>query len=113
MAITFTGGTTTVGSTEYFLASQSTTATYQTAKLAIEVWLDLNAMAAGDTFVLKAYEKVNGGTARVVSSTTYTNAQTVPNKRVEIGLVGEGWEISLQKTAGTDRSILWSLRQVA
>lgn len=113
MAITITGDSATIGSTEYFLASDSTTATYQTSDFGLELWLDLSALAGGDTFVLSLYEKVNGGTARVYSTTTYTDAQTPANKRIECGLVGEGWECSLQKTGGTDRSISWSIRTVA
>lgn len=113
MAIAFTGGTATISTTEYFLASASTTATYQTARLGLELWLDLNAMASGDSFRLRIYEKVNGGTARLVTDTTYSNAQSPPLKRIEVGLVGEGWEASLLRTAGADRSISWSLRQAA
>lgn len=113
MAITITKDSATISTTEYFLASDSTTATYQTSKVVLDLFLDLSAMQAGDTFVLKLYEKVNAGTARVYSSTTYTDAQTIPNKRIECGVVGEGWECSLIKTGGTDRSIAWSLRTVA
>jgi len=113
MAITLTGGSASISTTEYFLASQSTTATYQTADMAIQVFLDLSAMGAGDTFVLKFYEKVNGGTSRSFVSTTFTNAQSPAHYSSLQYIVGEGWEVSLIKTAGTDRTIPWSLRQVA
>lgn len=113
MAITLTGDSATLSTTEYFLASDSTTATYQTADVCLQLFLDLSAMQAGDTYVLRFYEKVNGGTARVFATTTFTNAQTPANWSSSQYIVGEGWECSMQRTAGTDRSIGWSLRTVA
>ena len=113
MAITLTSDSATIGSTEYFLASDSTTATYQTSDCVLQVFLDLSALGAGDTFKVQFYEKVNGGTARLFATTTFTNAQTPANWVSSQYVVGDGWEVSLQKTAGTDRAIPWSLRTVS
>jgi hypothetical protein len=113
MAITLVGDSATISTTEYFIASDSTTATYQTTDVALEVWLDLNNLAAGDSFRVRAYEKINGGTARAVYDTTFSNAQSPPVKRIEVGIVGEGWEVSILRTAGADRVIAWSIRTVA
>lgn len=114
MAITLTGGTATISTTEYFLASNSTTATEQTLDCAIQLFLDLSAMQAGDTYTLKWYERVNGQTRRqFVATTTFSNAQTPANYASSQYIVGEGWEVSLTRTAGVDRSISWSLRTVA
>jgi hypothetical protein len=113
MAITITSDSATISTTEYFLASDSTTATYQTADLGLEVWLDLSNLALNDDFRVRVYEKVNNGTARTVYDTTFSDAQDPPIKRIEVGLVGEGWEVSIQRTGGSDRSIAWSLRQAA
>ena len=114
MAITLTGGTATISTTEYYLASNSTTATAQTTTCAVQLFLDLSAMQAGDTYTLKWTEKVNAGTRRqFVATVTFTDAQTTPNYSSLQYIVGEGWEVSLTRTAGTDRSISWSLRTVA
>lgn len=113
MAISITSDSATIGTTEYFLASDSTTATYQTTDMVVQLFLDLSAMTASETYVLRWYEKVNSGTARTFSTTTFTGDQS-PDHYVSLQyILGDGWEISLQKTAGTDRSIAWSLRTVA
>lgn len=114
MAITLTGGTATISTTEYFLASNSTTATAQTMKCAVQLYLDLSALIAGDTYTLVWSEKINAGTRRqFVATTTFSGVQT-PGHYVSLQyIVGEGWEVSLTRTAGVDRSISWSLRTVA
>lgn len=110
MALTITSDQATIGTTEYFIASDSTTATYQTADVVLEVWLDLSNLASGDDFRVRVYEKINSGTARAVYDTTFSDAQTIPIVRIEVGIVGEGWECSIQRTGGSDRVIAWSLR---
>lgn len=112
MAINFTNNSATIGTTEYFLASNSTTATYQTTVCILQVWIDLGNMAAGDEYTIRLYEKVNGSAARLVESWTRAGAQSKPGFTVPTNVVGEGWEVSVQKVSGTDRSIGWSLREV-
>lgn len=113
MAITITSDSATISTTEYFLASDSTTATYQTTDCVIQVFLDLSALTVTETYVLKFYEKVNAGTARSFVSTTFTGVQSPAHYASLQYIVGDGWEVSLQRTAGTDRAIPWSLRTVA
>jgi hypothetical protein len=113
MAITFTDDSATITSTERFLASDSTTATYQTADCVLQVFLDLSNLAGGDTFVITFYEKVDGTNARAFASTTFTNAQTPANWASSQYIVGAGWEVGLDKTAGADRVIAWSLRTIS
>jgi hypothetical protein len=113
MAITITTDSATISTTEYFLASDSTSATYQTSDCALQVFLDLSALQGGDTFVLNFYEKVNAGTARVFATATFTGVQSPAHYASSQYLVGEGWEVSLDKTGGTDRSIAWSIRTVS
>jgi hypothetical protein len=110
MAIGITTGSATMTTTEFFLASNSTTATYQTGDAVVQVFLDCNAMAAGDQYRIRGYEKVNGGTARVWYEATLTGAQSqlFPSPSI---IAGEGWEFSVTKLAGTNRAIAWSLRQ--
>lgn len=112
MSITITSDSATISTAEYFLASDSTTATYQTLACALQALLDLNNLAAGDEFIVRLYEKINGGSARLVESWVLAGAQAKPAWVMPSILVGEGWEVSIQRTAGSDRSIAWSLRKV-
>lgn len=104
---------TTVGSTEHFLASNSTTATYQTDDGAYQLWLDFNALTNGDEFRIRVYEKISsGGTARIAMEWVVAHAQTEPLWVAPTLIFLHGWEFSLAKLAGTDRSIPWSIRKV-
>lgn len=112
MPITFVNDSATIGSTEYFFASDSTTKVDQTDDCLLQLFVDVGAMAAGDRFQFKVYEKINGGTQRVLYDVTLDGVQDTP--LVIPGLIlGEAWEASGKKLAGTDRSIGWSLRKVS
>lgn len=113
--LTLTDNSASIGSTEFFLASNSTTQTAQTTQCLLQVWIDFANMAAGDRYVVRVYEKVNGAGA--------TQALAMPERIVDgaqggplvlpITLVGNGWDIGVAKLAGTDRTINWSLRKAA
>jgi hypothetical protein len=113
MAITITSDSATIDVAGRFLASDSAIGTYQTADCVLQVFLDLSALAGGDSFVITFWEKVNGGTARAFATTTFTGVQSPAHWCSSQYIVGEGWEITLGKTAGVDRSIPWSLRTVS
>lgn len=111
MAIGTTADFATIGTTEYFLMSDSTTATYQTDDAVVQGFIDFTNLVAGDEYEVRIYEKVNAGTA------TETTVWTVNGLKPDIValpsmVLTEGWEISVTKTAGTDRSIAWSIRKV-
>jgi hypothetical protein len=104
----------TIGTTEWFLASNSATKTDQTTDGIIQLLLELNNLALGDTFRIRLYERISsGGTARIVEEWTVTGVQSTPNWMTPAFVLMHGWEFSLTKTAGTDRSIAWSIRSVA
>lgn len=112
MAFTFVNDSATIGTTEYWLASDSTTKTDQTDDCMMQAWIDFGAMAAGDVFEWRLVEKVNAGTQRtVIGPNRIVGVQESPV--VITGLIlGDGWEIGVKKITGTDRSISWSLRKV-
>lgn len=112
MSLTFTNNSASISTTEYFLAANSTTASYQTTQCALQVFLDLSNLVAGDEFTVRLYEKVNGGSAMLVDSWVKAGAQAKPCMVIPSVLVGEGWEVSVQRTGGSDRTIAWSLRKV-
>lgn len=114
MAITFTNDYATIGTTEYFLASDSTSATYQTASGVYQLFLDLSNLAIGDSFAVRLYEKyASSGTARMVEEWILAGAQGKPGWFSPSFVLGEGWEWSIIKLTGSDRTIYWSIRKVA
>jgi hypothetical protein len=103
----------TIGTTEYFLASASTVATYQTTDGVYQCWLDTVNLANGDEFRLRVYERISsGGTSRVAMEWTISHAQSQPMYVTPSLMLIHGWEFSLTKLTGTDRSISWSIRSV-
>ena len=115
MAITEThSGNPTVTTSEYFCASASTTATYQTTDGVCQAFFDVSAMAAGDEYQFRAYEKVrSSSTARVVAEWVLSGAQAEPVFPTPSLILLHGWEFSIKKLAGTDRAIEFSIRSVA
>lgn len=113
MPITLVEDLATIGATEYSLPSGSTTRVAQTDDCVLEAWLDVNALAAGDEYLVRLYEKVRGaGTQREVAAWTIRGPAPEPIWRMPPAIVGNGWDVTVQKIAGTDRSIEWSLRKV-
>lgn len=110
MPILLTDDSATIGTTEHYLASDSTVKTDQTTDCVLQVWIDFGALAAGDTYEVYLYEKVAAGTQRKL--TFYVSGvQSEPFVLPSV-IVGDGWEVGVKKTAGTDRSIAWSLRKI-
>ena len=112
MAITIASDSATISTTPYYLASDSTTATYQTSDVILQVFIDFANMVAGDQYTVAILEKINAGTARTVYSATLSGVQSTLFVAPSL-VLGEGWEVSVTRNAGTDRSIAWSLRTVA
>jgi hypothetical protein len=111
MGIALVSDSATIGTTEYYLASDSTSKTSQTADAVLQVWIDFAAMTAAETYQVKVYEKINT-VERVAYVSTLTGVQAGPLVTPSL-VVGEGWEVSVKKIAGTDRAIGWSLRTVS
>jgi hypothetical protein len=112
VAITITSDSATISTTPYYLASDSTTATYQTSDVILQVYIDLANMAAGDQYRFRILEKVNGSSARTVYEAARTGAQPGPLVTPSM-IVGEGWEVEVTRLAGSDKVIGWSIRTVA
>lgn len=107
-------GSATIDTTEFSLPNNSTSLSARTDAGFYQVLLDLNALAFGDEFLLKVYEKVlSGGTQRLAMSATLFGGM-VP-KIYTLPLLGllNGWDVTLDKIAGTNRSIEWSIRKIS
>lgn len=116
MAITFTNDSATISTTEYSLPADTTTGvpTSQTTDGIYQFFIDFGAMIAGDQYEIKMYEKTDsGGTQRLVETWIQTGAQSKPQFVLPSMILGEGWDVTVKKLAGTDRAIAWSIRKVA
>ena len=101
-----------IGSTEYSLTNNSTTIATQTTDAVISIWIDCPNMAAGDEFEIFLREKVTAaGTQRQISLAVLTGPQSEPFISSPFQ-VGNGWDVTMQKIAGTDRNFSWSIRGV-
>lgn len=110
------GNSATISTTEYSLPANTTTGvpTSQTNSGLYQLFLDLSALAAGDEFELKVYEKIlTGGTQRLLYSQQFIGAQGFPHSPSPALMLKWGWEMTMKKIAGTDRTIAWSIREPA
>ena len=107
----------TVSTTEHSLPNDNTysSASPMTASGVYQVFVDLSAMAAGDEFELKVYEKISGSgsTQRLVYVKNFLGSCAMPLQVTPSLILIHGWDVTLKKIAGTDRSIEWSIRKVA
>lgn len=107
-------GTETVGTTEHSLTTDTAGPDAETSDGVFQAFLDLNALAAGDVFVFKVYEKVlSSSTQRLAYSATFAGAQGAPVWVSPCLILMHGWDMTLNKVSGTDRSIDWSIRKIA
>jgi hypothetical protein len=116
MPFTIIDDSATIGTSEYSLPADTTSGvpTSQTDDSYLQVWIDFGALAAGDQYRVRLYEKVagTGATQRLVDEWIVTGAQSKPAWTMPPVLLCHGWDVTVTKLAGTDRSIGWSLRKV-
>lgn len=116
MPVTITDDSATISTSEYSLPADTTSGvpTSQTDDSLLEVWIDLSAMIAGDQYAVRLYEKVagTGATQRRANEWVFTGAQANPIVVIQAGYVAHGWDVTVIRLAGSDRSIGWSLRKI-
>lgn len=108
----YTAAGTTIGATEYSisLASTSGAPASKTDKVSACCSLDLNALAIGDVFKLTLYDKCRSGDTQRVVESWYVGVNNGPNFITPPFMIGEGWDFTLKKISGTDRTIPASIR---
>ena len=105
-------GSETVSTTEWSLTTDSAGPDTETSDGFFQLFLDLSALAAGDEFVVKIYEKTQAGdTQRVVYQASYVGPQSPPIAVFPGLILMHGWDMTIDKVAGTDRAITWSIRK--
>lgn len=79
-----------------------------------QLWVDAYAMAKGDEFRVRIYEKVEvtGGSKKVVFQATLVGVQTEIFVTPPLVLM-YGWDMTLLRIAGADRAFDASIRKIA
>jgi len=110
------GNAVTITNVETSLAVDGGSTTLQTLtnKGVYCLFLDgVSAMAKGDEFTVKIYEKAStGATKRVFLKATISDTQSEPYLIPHV-MLGIGWDMTLQRTGGSNRAFSWSIRQVS
>lgn len=107
----------TVGTTEYSFANGSTTLATKTEKGVYALALDCNAVVAGDQFLVQVYETARSaaGTKRLLESWLIEGPPGKPILYLPSTggiMLGNGWDWTIKKLAGTDRAIPGTLWRV-
>lgn len=107
-------GSETVSTTEWSMTTDSSGPDADTTDGVFQAFVDVSAIANGDVFQFRVYEKdTSSGTQRVVFETVFAHAQLQPLFVTPALLLMHGWDMTLKKISGTDRAITWSIRQVS
>ena len=114
MAITiYRSGTAIIGTAEYSLVNNSTTLATDTTPGVFQVFIDLTAMQGGDEYIINIKDRtVSGGAQLVIYESTLEGTQTSPFVAPTL-ILFYGWDVTVQRITGVNRSISWSIRQVA
>lgn len=103
--------TQTISNTEYSLINSSTSVATSTTAGAYQLFVDTNAIALGDQYEIYLREKVaSGGTQRQLSLGVLSGPQTNPFVTGTFMLLN-GWDFTMKRLAGSDRSFSWSIRK--
>lgn len=104
----------TVGTTAISIPSGTTTPSSITDDGVYQLWVDGGNMAKGDEFKIKVLEKVEatGGTQKPVFVATLSDVQSEVFVTPTLILL-HGWDMTIEKVAGTDRAFDASIRKIA
>lgn len=105
-------GTATIGTTEYSLVNSSTSLASSTDVGVYQVFIDTSNMVTGDEYEIRIKEKViSEGTQRVIYLAVLDGAQSSPFVTPTLILMN-GWDVTMDRVAGINRSFSWSIRKV-
>ena len=103
-----------IGTTEHSMPANTEVGvpTAQVDTCQVQLWAKVDAMAAGDEFLVQLYEKVVAAGSQVVIE-SWRLAYPVDKLVVSGFIVHNAWDITVKKIAGSDRTVEWSLRKVS
>jgi len=107
-------GTEIVGTAEWSMTTDTAGPDADTTPGTYQPYIDFVNMAADDVFEVRVYEKARSAdTQRLLQAWTLTGAQSSPlwTTTATFTLL-HGWDFTLKKISGTDRTITWSIRDV-
>jgi hypothetical protein len=104
----------TISTTEISIVSGTSSLQTITDDGVYQLWIDANTMLKGDEFLIRLYEKVEetGGTKRVFAQWRLQGVQTEIFVTPTFILIN-GWDMTIIRTAGSDRAFDASIRKVA
>lgn len=103
----------TISTTEYSLVNDSTSLATDTTDGIYQVFLDLSAMTVTEQYQIKVYEKCYSAGSKLVIYESIVTGTSAPTWVSPSLVLLYGWDVTVKKLAGTDRTIGWSIRQVA
>lgn len=105
----------TVGATELSIISGTTTLSTDTTDGVFQLWVDDQGnMTKTEEYAIRIYEKVEetGGTKKLVLQATLKGVQSEIFVTPMLILM-HGWDMTIQKLAGTDRAFDANIRKIA
>lgn len=103
-------GSESISGTEHSMVTDSAAPQTSTVAGAMQIWLDLSAMAIGNILHLRVYEKVrSSGTQRLVWEAFFRDSQSTPHWVSPTLLMKHGWDVTLTALSGTP-AVEWSIR---
>ncbi len=103
----------TIGTTLYSLPNDSATLTPITADGVYQVFIDFSAMTVTEEYEVTILETIRSGGSQFEIYQAVIRGTTQPTWVSPSLILLHGWDVQVRKLAGTDRSIGWSIRQVA
>lgn len=102
-----------ISTTEYSLPNNSTSLTPITVQGIYQVAIDFSALTITEEYEYKIKEKVTASGSQLVWYTGTIVGPMVEALPFPSLILGHGWDVTVKKIAGTDRTIGWSIRKVA
>lgn len=107
-------GTELVSTTEWSLTTDTAGPDADATDGIFQAFVDFSALATGDQYQFRAYEKARSvDTQRVVYEAILSGASAHPILVTPSLVLLHGWDFTLKKLSGTDRTITWSIRQIS
>lgn len=103
-----------IGATEWSVTNNSSTIATNTDDGYVSLWVDASNLAKGDVYRIRFYEKVrSGSTQRKTEEWPLMGDHSGNFQTPSMGPVLHGWDFTIQKIAGTDRTFDASIRRTS
>lgn len=100
-----------ITTTEWSLVTDTAGPDVDTRKGFFVAQVDLSALASTDVYRLRIYEKVlTGSSQKLIFDAHLTGVQASPIYETPPLMLMHGWDMTIVKVSGTDRTITWSVR---